>query len=544
MVPSSRFLRRAIAAVVVSSLGVSAAQAASTPSVQQQITQLQEALAAQRAQLEAQQKMLEQQAALIEQLKQQQANTEATDSKVANLEKAVDETKLEERDGPRVAMSQGRPTITSADGRSSISLRAVVQLDMAKHDQSGEGALATDFRRGSVGATANRETNAARDLSDGVYFRRARMGFEGNLSRDFDYRLLLELGGAGTEGPTRINDAYVAYSGFAPFRIQLGAFSPPANMDDGTGVEDLLFMERATPSELSRTLAAADGRIGLGVRGSGSRWMGSLTLTSRTVNDAEVFDSQLAAVGRFGYLAATSADYNVHVGMSGTWVFQPADQGSSATGPRYLIRLRDRPEIRVDSTRLIDTGAIDADSAYAAGVEFGANWKNWYLQGENFWYGLQRREPSALPDPSFGGYYLQASWILTGESRRYNMANGSFQSPRPFVPFSSAGGIGAWELAVRYSHTDLDFHDGTAGLAATADSIRGGVQDIWTFGANWYLNPNVKLMFNYLHIDADRLNPAGPGNLTPFGAAPSTPPLGVQIGQDLNVYALRSQYAF
>lgn len=542
---SSRSLRHAAVALGISALSASAARAAESPSVQQQLTELQQALSAQRAQLEAQQKMLEQQAALIEQLKQQsQVGAAASEKKIANLEKTVDESKLKERDGPKVAISQGRPTITSADGRASISLRGVVQMDMSKHDQSPERPLATDFRRGSVGATANRETNGARDLSDGAYFRRARMGFEGNLSRDFDYRLLFEFGGSGTEGPTRINDAYIAYSGFAPFRIQLGAFSPPANMDDGTTPEDLLFMERASSSELSRTLAGADGRTGLGVRGAGSRWMSSITLTGRTVNDAEVFDSQLAAVGRFGFLAASSADYNVHLGMSGTWVFHPADQGSSTTGPRYALRLRDRPEIRVDSTRLIDTGTIDADSAYAAGVEFGANWKNWYLQGENFWYGLQRRDPTALPDPSFGGYYVQASWILTGESRRYNMASGSFQNPRPFVPFTSVGGLGAWELAARFSHTDLDFHDGSTGLAATPDSMRGGVQDIWTFGANWYVNPNVKVMLNYLHINVDRLNPAGPGNLTPFGPAPGTPPLGVEIGQDLNVYALRSQYSF
>jgi phosphate-selective porin OprO/OprP len=356
--------------------------------------------------------------------------------------------------------------------------------------------------------------------------------------------LKIELGGAGTEGPTRINDAWIAYSGFGPFRLQLGAFSPAANMEDSTSVEDLLFPERATPSELSRTLAGADGRIGFAVRGSGARWMSSLTLTTRTVNDAEVFDSQRAAVGRFGYLVATSDSYNVHLGTSGTKVFRPADQGATASGARYPIRFRDRPEIRVDSTRLIDTGSLDADSAYALGVELGMNWKNWLLQAENFWYGVERREPTTLPDPSFGGYYVQTSWVLTGERHRYNVANGSFQSPRARVPFSSQGGYGAWELAVRYSHTDLDFHEGLAGTAATADGVRGGVQNIWTVGLNWYLNANFRLMLDYMRIDVDRLNPAGAGNMQPFGPPPGTPPLGVQIGQDLDVIALRSQYAF
>jgi phosphate-selective porin OprO/OprP len=442
-------------------------------------------------------------------------------------------------------MNNGRPTITSADGRYTFSPRAVVQLDIAKHEDGVEGPLATDFRRGSVGATANRETNAARDFSDGAYFRRARFGFEGTLNRDWDYRLLLELGGSGTEGPTRVNDAYVAYSGFAPFRFQLGAFSPPANMDDGTSVDDLLFIERATSAELSRSLAGADGRLGLGARAAGKKWMGALTLTSRTVNDAEVFDSQFGAVGRFGYLVASTSTYNVHVGASGTYVFQPADQGSSATGARYGIRFRDRPEIRVDSTRLIDSNTIDADSAYATGLELGANFKNYYFQAENFWYGVDRRQPSTLDDPSFGGYYLEGSWIITGESRRYNLTNGSFQAPKPLKPFSlNGGGLGAWELGLRFSHTDLDFHEGASGVAAAADSVRGGVQDIWTLGVNWFPNSNLKFMLNYLRIDVDRLNPAGIGNLTPFGPAPGTPPVGVQIGQDLNVFALRSQFAF
>jgi phosphate-selective porin OprO/OprP len=55
--------------------------------------------------------------------------------------------------------------------------------------------------------------------------------------------------------------------------------------------------------------------------------------------------------------------------------------------------------------------------------------------------------------------------------------------------------LGAWELALRYSRLDLDFHSGAAGTSATADAIRGGMQDIWTFGVNWYINTNVKLIW-------------------------------------------------
>ena len=132
-------------------------------------------------------------------------------------------------------------------------------------------------------------------------------------------------------------------------------------------------------------------------------------------------------MGRLGGLVATAPDYNVHLGVNGTYVFDPAQQSLNGNA-QYPVRFRDRPEIRVDSTRLVDTGNVDADNAYSAGIEFAANWKNLLLQAENYWYGIERRA-STLPDPEFGGYYIEASWIPTGESRRYAPASAAFQAP-------------------------------------------------------------------------------------------------------------------
>ena len=72
---------------------------------------------------------------------------------------------------------------------------------------------------------------------------------------------------------------------------------------------------------------------------------------------------------------------------------------------------------------------------------------------------------------------------LTGESRPYSAGNVS--NPKP------ANGYGAVELAARYSTLDLD--DGPIG---------GGRQHDWTFGANWYLTPYMKLQANYVRLDA------------------------------------------
>jgi phosphate-selective porin OprO/OprP len=500
----------------------------------QEVEALRAAIAEQRALLESQARLLEAQQAKLDALTQKLAQTPAEPQPRAAAAP----------EAPRVALTNSRPTMTSADGKSSIALRTVVQFDGARFEQDPEGPLATDFRRGSVGATANRETNAARDLSEGFFVRRARFGFDGAIGGNFTYKLLFDFGGNGTEGPARVNDAWIAYTGLAPFTFQLGAFAPPANMDDSTSADDLLMLERSSAGEIGRALGAADARFGLGVKAAGKRWMSSLALTSRTVGDPEVFDAQLAAVGRGTFLVATADDHNVHLGLSGTYVFAPPDQGSAATTPRHAIRFRDRPEIRTDSTRLIDTGAIDAERASVFAAEFGANWKNFYVQGEHFWFDITRRAPTTFADPSFKGYYLQGSWIVTGENRRYNPVTGAFQNPRPKASFTKEGGPGAWEIAARYSRMNLDFEEGLEGTAAVPGSVRGGDQSTLTLGVNWYPNASFRVMMNYIIVDVDRLNPAGPGNLTPFGPTPATPPNGVQIGQELDVFALRTQYSF
>ena len=41
-------------------------------------------------------------------------------------------------------------------------------------------------------------------------------------------------------------------------------------------------------------------------------------------------------------------------------------------------------------------------------------------------------------------------------------------------------------------------------------------------------------------VSVDRLSPGG----TAFGTGAATPPAGAQVGQDFNIYSLRTQYAF
>jgi phosphate-selective porin OprO/OprP len=436
-----------------------------------------------------------------------------------------------------VSLANGRPTFASSDGRFTASLRGVFQLDAAHYDQDRAGPLSTDWRRGSVGDAA--ENDRARDLNDGANFRRARIGIEGKAFGDFEYNLLYDFGGSGNEEAGKISAAWVQYDGIEALgtKIRIGAFSPPSGLDEAVSTNGSLFVERASPAELVRGIAAGDGRTAIAWLGGGDNWTATAALTGNVVT-TQTFDEQTAFVGRFTFVPFRRDDALVHLGVNTTVVINPAATGPDVTGAPAPtpIRLRERPEIRVDGTRLVDTGSINADGLTALGGEFGAQWKNLYLQAEYFDIDVDRT--GAFSDPDFSGWYVQGAWTLTGEPRRYT--NATFDAPRPAKPFNPReGGWGAWELGLRYSKLDLNYLEGAPGTAPVASAIRGGEQEAFTVGLNWYVNNGLRFQAAYQDVSVDRLSAGG----TTFLAG-STPPAGAQVGQDLKIYSLRTQYAF
>lgn len=434
-----------------------------------------------------------------------------------------------------VSLNNGRPTLASADGRFTASIRGVFQLDAAQYDQDAPGPLASDFRRGSFGDAASNER--ARDLSDGANFRRVRLGIEGKAFGDFEYNFLYDFGGSGTEDSGKVIAAWVQYNKLGPARLRIGAFAPSAGLEADGSTSGSVFAERGAPAELVRSIASGDGRTAVALFGSGDRWTASAAL-SGNVAGTETFDEQTAFVGRVSFVPFKRDDALLHLGLNTTVVINPPatapDVGGAAPTP---IRLRERPEMRVDGTRLVDTGSLDADGLKTLGAEFAVQWKNLYAQAEHFDIELDRK--GAFQDPEFSGWYAQAAWTLTGEPRRYVTSTGSFDAPRPARPFDPrTGDWGVWELGVRYSRLDLNFLEGAPGTAPAASAIRGGEQEIVTVGLNWYLNNAIRFQAAYQDVSVDRLSPGG----TAFGAA--TPPAGAQVGQDFNIYSLRTQYAF
>ncbi len=137
---------------------------------------------------------------------------------------------------------------------------------------------------------------------------------------------------------------------------------------------------------------------------------------------------------------------------------------------------------------------FDASEADLIGIEAAAVFGPVSVQGE---YIMAAVQSDASGDPDFAGYSVEASYFFTGEHRRYKLSEGAFDRVKPSQNLMADGGFGAVQLTARYSSVDL-----------TNGAIEGGEMDDITVGINWYLNPNTRVMLNYVTADVDGVGEA------------------------------------
>ncbi len=105
-----------------------------------------------------------------------------------------------------------------------------------------------------------------------------------------------------------------------------------------------------------------------------------------------------------------------------------------------------------------------------------------------------------------GGFMVQASYLLTGETRERL----SLVDPiHPFNPRSGQFGLGALELQARFSELSVGNQVFTAGLADP--NLWSNRVDMVDVGLNWYLNKFVKVYFDWEHAMFGQAVYASPG---------------------------------
>jgi len=266
-------------------------------------------------------------------------------------------------------------------------------------------------------------------------------------------------------------------------RLRVGHFKEPFSLEELPSNNFITFMERSLP-----TLAFAPER-NLGFQLHNSFLAERITAAFGAFLDVGALDTRTS----FENAVENASGYDLTTRVTGLPWFADGGKRLLHLGLDYSHKFRRndtidfaaRPESHLTQDKLVDTGNVTADNVDLLDCELALVYGPLSLQSEFF-----QAFTSGAGSTFYWGYYTYLSYFLTGENRPYTKSQGIFAEPRPNRNFNPLrGGWGAWEVALRHSYLDLVDGD-----------VQGGKENNFSAGLNWYLNHNVRLMFNYIHV--------------------------------------------
>jgi phosphate-selective porin OprO/OprP len=201
--------------------------------------------------------------------------------------------------------------------------------------------------------------------------------------------------------------------------------------------------------------------------------------------DGSFSDNPTVVTGRISGIPYISDDESnlLHLGISGRY-------SNAAGGVRYKAKTEIfNGPVSVD-TDLID----DAASTFHYGLEFAWRKGPFIIMSE---YIQSSVSSSTFNDPTFHGYNVLASYVITGEMRGYNKRSGLIKRVNVANGVNS-GGWGTLEVYSRWSSIDL-----------TDQNIAGGEMNTLSFGLNWWPVSMIQVNVNYRYSTLDRIGERG-----------------------------------
>lgn len=400
------------------------------------------------------------------------------------LEKEADVEKS--KSTPEVSLGANGFMVRSAESNFVFRVRGYVQTD------------ARFYGSDRVDTSAN----------DTFLIRRARPVFDGTFYDRFDYRLMLDFGSQASLSSANnalLQDAYVTARLWPELQLQAGKFKEPVGLERLQSGANMLFIERAFPTQL---VPNRD----VGVQVQGDLFKTSLRYELGFFNgvadggsgDYDASDPDKDFAGRLFAHPFRNTDLRglkgLGIGVAGTlgeqdgtlrsFVSEGAQRfftyrtSSSATSPNVVAdgthwRISPQAYYYIGPFGVVGEYAFSSTEVHQSGGGTGA--------------GERRRLGNE-------GWQLAASYFLTGEEN-------SFKAVTPKRPFTfHGGGWGAVELAARVSQLTID-DDAFPIYADPAKSASGALW--YGVGLNWHLNRNLKLSLDYGHTDftAEEANP-------------------------------------
>jgi phosphate-selective porin OprO/OprP len=322
---------------------------------------------------------------------------------------------------------------------------------------------------------------------DTFTIRRMRAIASGSVYHDFEYYMQTDFASGVTATTTNdafLQDAYVNIHHWDGLQFQIGKFKEPVSMEVLPLDQYLWFLERGFPTEL-----APNRDVGVDIHGS--LWNGALVYAAGIFNgvpdggsgDAEVADNDKDAVVR----VIGSPFKNTQIAPLQNFAFGlGSSYGLQAGTTTPTFATVGRQTFFSYSNTVSEAGQhlrLDPQGSYYWGP-FCGYWE-YVISDEKFHLASGKGQSAYFQNT---GWDVVGSWYLTGESNVFGVL------PKVERPFRFDGSSwGAWQLAARFGELSLD--PNAFPLYATKGSAQGATS--WSLAMNWYLNHNVKCIFEY-----------------------------------------------
>jgi len=316
----------------------------------------------------------------------------------------------------------------------------------------------------------------------GAEFRRARIFFEGTVYERLTFKAQYDFAG----GDADVKDLWVGM--LFPnqnLEVRVGHQKQPFSIQGWTSSKYQVFMER----EMMDVFLGSE-------RDDGVNFLWNPCESAVVQAGAFIFANGYGDAPMNGGFGQDQDRYALTARVAGSPIY--ADEGATVLhlGAGYSHQFRGDDEPLSYATEadahlandFIDTGDIlDTRHVDLIHGEVVSILGPLMLQSEITGSFVTRR--NHMSDPQYWGAYGQASYLLTGEHQNYVREEAAFGRLSPTKNFNPAnGGWGAWEVAARLGFIDT-----------SDEGVKGGEVLTFTGAVNWYLFPNARIMFNYVH---------------------------------------------
>jgi phosphate-selective porin OprO/OprP len=371
--------------------------------------------------------------------------------------------------------------VHSGSSKSTMKVSGRVHVDAWGFDPTGGDVPALNSKSGSSIDPQNR-----------LGFRRLRFGVKGTVRDNMNYKIEMEFAGG---NKSEFRDAYLGWTDLPVLQtLLLGNQKRPYGLDHLNSSRYNVFLERPFVIEANNQDARRLGLASYGVSDD-LRWNWRYGVwNQQNVQGLGNYVGDHLQLEVAGRLASTLWYDDISGGRGYMHFAVSGAHADTAQNPTNESRFRTRPEAR-SSNRWIDTGQIKNSDFYdLLGLETVVNVGPVQFVGEYQSVWVHRDHGS--DNVNFNGGYFYVSYFLTGEHMPWDRKSGTLGRIIPFQNFwmvdrcdgCREAGWGAWQIAARYSNADYSDED-----------VLGGAGESFTFGLNWYWNPNARMQFNYIN---------------------------------------------